>query len=86
MLSGNRDRSDWVRNLANHPAVNVRIDGQTYSGTASTIETSSEEDSLARDLLFEKYQLDYEGDLTEWRQTALPVAVKFDFSETDRRT
>ena len=33
------------------------------------------ESSTARALVFEKYQPRYDGDLTSWRETALPVAL-----------
>ena len=79
MLSGNRHRSDWVRNLILEPTVSVRLAGQNFTGVARAIEASDPEDSTARTLLFEKYQPDHEKDLTEWRQTALPVAVEVQF-------
>lgn len=34
----------------------------------------------ARKLLFDKYQGRYSGDLSRWRETALPVAVEFGVS------
>jgi hypothetical protein len=33
------------------------------------------EDARARDLVFEKYAPTYSGDLTDWRQSSLPIAV-----------
>ena len=59
MLSGGRDRSDWVRNL--------RQDPELFSRDA-------EEDELARRLLVEKYE-SRPGSLANWRHTALPVVV-----------
>jgi hypothetical protein len=35
----------------------------------------TEEDTTARKLLLEKYSPTYSGDLTEWSETALVVAV-----------
>ena len=78
MLSGGRDRSDWVRNLLREPAVTVRIRDVTISGRARTVDSQTEEDDRARRLLLEKYEPRYGGDLTNWRQTALPVAVDLD--------
>jgi deazaflavin-dependent oxidoreductase (nitroreductase family) len=75
MLSGGRDRSDWVRNLAKTPAVKVRIAGQTLEGEARVV-AEPDEDARARRLLFDKYSPDYSGDLAEWRDTALVVAVE----------
>jgi deazaflavin-dependent oxidoreductase (nitroreductase family) len=74
MLSGGRDRSNWVRNLIRDPAVTVRIRDQQFAGRARIVE-DREEDSQARDLLFDKYSSSYSGDLTSWRTTALPIAV-----------
>jgi deazaflavin-dependent oxidoreductase (nitroreductase family) len=77
MLSGGRDRSDWVRNLTRDPAVTVRIAGEQLPGRARVVE-DREEDALARRLLFDKYSTRYSGDLKDWRQNSLPVAVDFD--------
>lgn len=76
MLSGNRDRSNWVRNIFKDPNVTVRVAGTTFSGTARAVDPIPDEDAAARDLLFGKYQPRYSGDLAEWRETALPMAVE----------
>jgi hypothetical protein len=47
----------------------ISIDGR------ARIVTSAEEDARARRLLFDKYSPRYSGDLSSWRETALPVAV-----------
>ena len=73
LLSGGRDRSDWVKNLYRNPDVTVRIDGVRFDGWARLAE-DEEEDELARHLLVEKYDRD-PGSLANWRRTALPVAV-----------
>ncbi len=39
------------------------------------IADDEDEGDLAKQLLFEKYSGRYSGDLTNWRQSALPVAV-----------
>ena len=77
MLSGGRDRSDWVRNLLREPAVTVRIGGVTRPGRARVVEEPGE-DETARKLLFDKYSDRYGGDLDDWRRTALPIAVDFE--------
>lgn len=74
VLSGNGRSSDWVVNLRANPSVTVRIADRTFAGVARLVK-DKDEDSLARRLLFEKYAPTYSGDLTEWRDTALPVAV-----------
>ena len=78
VLSGGRDRSDWVRNLLVWPEVTVRIgrrDAAELPGRARVVEAGSEEDELARRLVVAKYQPSYGGDLSGWRRSALPVAV-----------
>jgi deazaflavin-dependent oxidoreductase (nitroreductase family) len=65
--------SDWVKNLRRTPRVTVRIAGERFEGSARVVE-DSEEDELARRLLVEKYEQE-PGSLSNWRRTALPVAV-----------
>jgi deazaflavin-dependent oxidoreductase (nitroreductase family) len=77
MLSGGRDRSDWVRNLQRDPRVSVRVGDQASSGRARVVD-GADEDELARRLLLEKYTPRYSGDLDRWRREALPVAVDLD--------
>lgn len=73
MLSGGRDRSDWVKNLQKTPGVAIRIGGENCEGRARVVE-DGDEDELARRLLVEKYE-NNPGSLSNWRRTALPVAV-----------
>jgi deazaflavin-dependent oxidoreductase (nitroreductase family) len=74
MLSGGRDRSDWVRNLIREPRVSVRIADRTFEGRARVVSDPAE-DAQARELLFDKYNEGYSGDLSNWRETSLPIAV-----------
>lgn len=74
MLSGGRDRSDWVKNIRQAPAVSVRIGDRNLTGAARVV-SDANEDPLARRLLLEKYAPAYSGDLTDWGRTALPVAI-----------
>lgn len=73
MLAGGGDGSDWVKNLRRDPAVTVRLGDERFEGLARVIE-DPEEDELARQLLVEKYERS-PGRLSNWRRTALPVAV-----------
>ena len=73
MLSGGRDRSDWVKNLRRNPEVTVRIAGEQFGGLAREAR-DEEEDELARRLLVEKYESSPRR-LSNWRRTALPVVV-----------
>jgi deazaflavin-dependent oxidoreductase (nitroreductase family) len=74
MLSGGGARSDWVRNIERDPEVTVRIGGRELAGRARLV-TDGDEERRARELLFERYRSGYGGDLTGWRDSALPVAV-----------
>jgi deazaflavin-dependent oxidoreductase (nitroreductase family) len=76
MLSGGRGSSDWVKNISRTPRVTVRIREYSFRGYGRVVE-DPEEDALARKLLLEKYQRS-SRDLTNWGQTALPVAVDLD--------
>jgi deazaflavin-dependent oxidoreductase (nitroreductase family) len=79
MLSGARDRSNWVKNLILEPRVRVRIDDRTWNGRARVIDDPSDE-ARARALLFAKYAPRYGGDLSDWRVRSLPIAVELDDS------
>ncbi len=74
MLSGGRDRSDWVKNILRNPAVEVTILGNRFSGQARLI-SDAEEDALARKLLYDKYTPRSSDELDEWSRVSLPVAV-----------
>jgi deazaflavin-dependent oxidoreductase (nitroreductase family) len=74
LLSGGGTRSDWVRNLTRTPEVRVGAGGRDYAG-AGRIVTDPEEDRIARDAVHDKYVVRYRGDLTNWREAALPVAI-----------
>jgi deazaflavin-dependent oxidoreductase (nitroreductase family) len=73
MLSGNRDRSDWVRNAMKHPRVTIRIRDRVFEADARIIE-DAEEDALARRLLRDKYADPGITWFPDWIVTALPVA------------
>jgi deazaflavin-dependent oxidoreductase (nitroreductase family) len=74
MLSGGRDRSDWVKNLMRETRVRVRIADRIFDGSARVVD-DPDEDIRARALLFEKYSPGYSGDLDDWRERSLPIAV-----------
>ena len=72
MLSGGRERADWVRNLVASPRCAVDIGDRTFVGYARVIE-GTDEDELARTLVHDKYA--HGDDLKSWRATALPLAI-----------
>lgn len=78
LLSGGGERSDWVRNLIVDASVTVRLAEHTYRATARVVAPGTDDDTRARRLVFEKYQPRYDGDLTSWRERALPVALDID--------
>ena len=75
LLSGDRDRADWVRNLMVSPDVVLEIGERKRITRACVLEPGTEEDDRARRLLVEKYQPGYGEDLSGWRRTSLPVAI-----------
>lgn len=75
LLSGGRERSDWVRNLQANPRVTVELGNETHAGVARVLQPGTAEDKRARELLVGKYR---EGDnLDTWGRTALPVVIEF---------
>jgi deazaflavin-dependent oxidoreductase (nitroreductase family) len=78
LLSGGGEGSDWVRNLRADPHVGVRIGDRDLTATARLVEAGTDEDALARRLVFDKYAPGYSGDLTDWRASAVPVALDLD--------
>jgi deazaflavin-dependent oxidoreductase (nitroreductase family) len=82
MLSDS-DRSDWVKNLRRTPEVTVRIAGEIFDGRARVVGDGGE-DKLSRRLLVQKYERD-PGSLSDWRRTALPIAVDLHSRRARRR-
>jgi len=74
LLAGAGRSSDWVQNLVAHPTVLVEVDDDVRSARGRVIEDDAEAER-ARALVFDKYTPRYEGDLTDWRHRALPVAI-----------
>jgi deazaflavin-dependent oxidoreductase (nitroreductase family) len=77
LLSGGGRSSDWVRNLCADPVVSVELGGAVRVGRARAVD-GDDEAHHARSLVFDKYQARYGGDLTSWRDSALPIAVDLD--------
>lgn len=78
LLSGGRERSDWVANLLADPRVTFELGGEIGKARARVLEPGTDEDALARRLLVAKYTSRDPDDLTEWGRTALPVALDRD--------
>lgn len=80
LLSGGRDRSDWVRNLIANPVVTLEIGGEQRAGVAHVLEDGSAHDQRARELLVTEYQK--ENELAEWGRNSLGVVVLFGTDQT----
>lgn len=75
MQSGGREKSDWVKNIQQQPEVQIKLHETLFSGKGRIVESTSEEDALARQLVSDKYTPRSSDDLTDWSRTSLPVAV-----------
>jgi deazaflavin-dependent oxidoreductase (nitroreductase family) len=81
LLSGGRDRSDWVKNLRAHAGITIEFGGETHAGTARILDPGTPEDQRARELLVEKYRQG--NDLDEWGRTSLPIMIEFNADTTE---
>jgi deazaflavin-dependent oxidoreductase (nitroreductase family) len=80
MLSGGRDRADWVRNILRNPDVQFRIGSRSYRGRGRVVPDGAEE-RTARKLVVAKY---YGRDYVHsrgWEATSLPVAVDLELGD-----
>jgi deazaflavin-dependent oxidoreductase (nitroreductase family) len=82
LLSGGGDRSDWVRNIRADGSVTVRVGEHTFNADARIVESASDEDARARQLVYDKYQPRYSGSLESWRERSLPVAIDVGASQS----
>jgi deazaflavin-dependent oxidoreductase (nitroreductase family) len=76
LLSGGRDRSDWVRNLQAHARVTIELGGDAHTGTAHILDAGTPDDRRARELLVGKYARP-DDDLAEWGRNSLPIVIEF---------
>jgi deazaflavin-dependent oxidoreductase (nitroreductase family) len=74
VLAGGGRSSDWVQNLVVDPSVRVELDGVVRPARARVLDAGPEAER-ARSLVFAKYAPRSDGDLTDWRERALPVAL-----------
>jgi len=74
MLSGGRDKSDWVKNALHTPVVQLKISNTMLSGHARLV-NDNEEDALARKLVFEKYVPRSSDDRDDGPRTSRTVGV-----------
>ena len=72
LLSQERARAHWVRNVAAEPRVQVRIGARTFGGRAQALDPSDPDDQVARETFATKYGTKYLG---RFLREALPVAI-----------
>lgn len=72
MLSGNRERADWVRNAVKQQRIAIRLGAHVFEADARIVE-AEEEGARARHLLRDKYA-DPNADYPAWMVAALPIA------------
>jgi len=82
LLAGDGERSDWVRNLMISSDVVVELADRRRTTRARVVEAGTEEDALARRLLFDKYTARGNTDLEDWAASALPVAIEWPVATT----
>ncbi len=80
IMSGGRERSDWVKNLKADPAVSIEIGGRSMDGVARILAEDTLDDQLARALLVRKYQKTNE--LTKWGKESLAIVIESLSSES----
>jgi deazaflavin-dependent oxidoreductase (nitroreductase family) len=81
LMSGGRERADWVRNIQADGGVGMRIGTVEYRGTGRVVEGGTDDDARARQLLLAKYQPPGSDELESWGRSALPVAVDLEGGE-----
>lgn len=74
LLSGGREKADWVKNIRANPAVEVRIETSLFKGLGRLV-SSAEEDKLARSLVVKKYYGRDEVSTSGWEAESLAVAI-----------
>jgi len=81
ILSGGRDRSDWVKNIAQNPAIQIRVGEHIFNGSGRIVGPEEPDDRLAREALVSKYYGWHEGQpINNWGRESLPVAIRLDGS------
>jgi len=75
VLSGGRERADWVRNLEANSRVTVELGVETHVGVAYVLVGGAAEDRRARELMVAKYAAT-EDSLDEWGRSSLAVVIQ----------
>ena len=75
LISGGRDRSDWVHNLQANPLASVRVGAVTFPVTARVPVHPGEERTAAIEHLHDKYAVQVSGSVDDWKRTGFIVAL-----------
>jgi deazaflavin-dependent oxidoreductase (nitroreductase family) len=75
LISGGRDRSDWVKNLVASPVASVRVGAATYPVTGRVPVHPGEERTTAVEHLHRKYGDQVSGTLDDWQRDAFIIAL-----------
>jgi len=75
LMSGGRDRADWVRNLVADPEVTLRLGETSWAAEGRVVGEGTAEDADARHQMLAKYATPGTGDLDAWGRSALVVAI-----------
>ena len=82
LMAGGGETADWVQNLIQNPVGKIRIGKEIFTVTAR-FDKDKAEDEAVRNLMADKYkEREKDGSLSEWAQTALPIAFEVFFAET----
>jgi deazaflavin-dependent oxidoreductase (nitroreductase family) len=84
LLSGGGARSDWVKNLQQEPAVQVRIGTRRFTGRARVVDGAAEEDELARRMVTEKGAVALGHPTAGWNRD--PIAVHIAMARSSNAT
>ena len=74
LLSGGRERSDWVKNITHNSSVEVRIGGRLFKAHGRLV-TDPDEELSARRLVVAKYYGREYNPSGGWEATSLVVAL-----------
>jgi deazaflavin-dependent oxidoreductase (nitroreductase family) len=79
LLSQDRERAHWVRNVVAEPRVQVRIGKRRFGARARVVDAAEEADAIARERFAAKYGTKYLG---KFLRESLPVVVDLEHEVT----